>query len=510
MLTLRPYQVETVDAIGAAWARTPRVIVALPTGSGKTEIASHLIDRELAAGGRALVLVERKNLCHQWRRRLLDHGFDHVGVIQARNTVAMYAPAVIGTIQSVRARGVPERISLIVIDESHVWFQGHDAVLAGAGGDVRVLGLTATPLREGLGLRFGAVVVGATIRRLIDEGYLVRPRYFATTPERIDAALSEVAIVAGDFQSGQLSHAMRTKAIMGDVVGTWQRRGEGRQTIAFCVDKQHARDLAGEFVSVGVRADVLLDDTKDDVRAEIFAAFDKRTLRILCSVGVLSIGFDSPVASCAILARPTLSLSLHVQQGGRVLRPYEGKADALILDHAGNNVRHGRLEDFTPPTELSTLDRATDRKRRHDAPLAWVCRECEAVNPLGADICLECGNPRRRASTVVVVDGELGEGVETENTEAQRQAFYQMAHWYGASKEMRNPPGWAFYATRRRFNIPERLARNAVPYGWRDLPRLPPDAAAARWFRADYQRQRIAWIRQQANEGATNDQTAAT
>ena len=140
MLALRPYQIETVDAVGAAWARTPRVIVALPTGSGKTEIASHLIDRELAGGGRALVLVERKNLCHQWRRRLLDHGFDHVGVIQAGNTVAMYAPAVIGTIQSVRAHGVPKRISLIVIDESHIWFQGHDAVLAGAGDDVRVLG----------------------------------------------------------------------------------------------------------------------------------------------------------------------------------------------------------------------------------------------------------------------------------------------------------------------------------------------------------------------------------
>jgi DNA repair protein RadD len=497
MLVLRPYQIETVAAVEAAWTRTQRIIVALPTGSGKTEIASHLIERELTGGGRALVLVERKNLCHQWRRRLLDHGFDHVGVIQAQNTVAMYAPTVIGTIQSVRARGVPERISLIVIDESHVWFQGHDAVLAGAGDDVRVLGLTATPLREGLGLRFGAVVVGATIRRLIDEGFLVRPRYFATTPEKIEEALSEVAIVAGDFQSGGLSRAMRTKTIMGDVVGTWQRLGANRQTIAFCVDKQHARDLAGEFVSVGVRADVLLDDTKDDVRSEIFAAFDKRRIRVLCSVGVLSIGFDSPVASCAILARPTLSLSLHVQQGGRVLRPYKGKDDALILDHAGNTVRHGRLEEFTPPTDLSTVDRSVDRKRRHDSPLAWVCRECDAVNALGADICMECGNPRRRTSTVVVVDGELDDDVPVADSFAARREFYQRAHWYGRSKEMRNPLGWAFYATLRRFKIPERSAHEAVPYGWRDLPPLPPNAEAARWFRADWQRRRIALQRQQ-------------
>ena len=345
-------------------------------------------------------------------------------------------------------------------------------------------------------MRFGAVVVGATIRRLIDEGFLVRPRYFATTPEKIDAALSEVAIVAGDFQSGGLSHAMRSKAIMGDVVGTWQRRGENRQTIAFCVDKQHARDLAGEFVSVGVRADVLLDDTKDDVRAEIFAAFDARRLRVLCSVGVLSIGFDSPVASCAILARPTLSLSS---------RPARRSGVAPLCGQNGCVDSRPRRQHRAPrPVRgFHAARRSVDGRphRRSQAP-----PRCGAGMGLPQ---LRGGQSARRRHLlrvrqspspripVVVVDGELDEDVDrghdyTEARPGELQTFYQYAHWYGKTKEMRNPPGWAWYATQRRFRIPPALAHDAVPYRWRDLPPLPPDAATARWFRADWQRQKIA------------------
>lgn len=494
-LTLRPYQVETVVAVDAAWTQAARLIVALPTGSGKTEIAAHLIERELTGDGRALVLVERKNLCHQWRKRLLDHGFCNVGMIQATNTVAMYAPVVIGTIQSVRARGMPEGISLIVIDESHIWFQGHDKVLDGAG-DVRVVGLTATPLRAGLGLRFDRVIVGATIRELINEGYLVRPRYFAATQEAIERALREVSILAREYKTNELSAAMRNKAILGDVVGTWQKRGENRQTIAFCVDKQHARDLAGEFISRHRGRRSARRDEGRRALPHLCCVRSARELRVLSSVGVLSIGFDSPVASCAILARPTLSLSLHVQQGGRILRPYPGKTDALVLDHAGNTLRHGRLEDFTPPDSLSKVDHDTDYKGRKDTAQAWVCRNCEAINPLGADLCLECDTPRRKHSNVVVLDGELQDlGADYDRAESdpgQMMTFYRMAHWYGNSKRMKNPLGWAYYATQRRFRIPEHQAHVVVRWNWRTLEPMPPDATASRWFRADLQRAIIA------------------
>ncbi len=274
-------------------------------------------------------------------------------------------------------------------------------------GTRRVLGLTATPLRKGLGLRFQVVVVGARIRELIEQGYLVKARYFAPKPEAIEAALEEVSVRAGEFVSGELSEAMRNRTIIGDVVGEWQRRGEDRQTIAFCVDKQHARELIAEFRLAGVAAEVVLDDTEDDERARIFEQFDNRDIRVLATVGVLGVGFDSPIASCAILARPTLSYSLYLQQGGRVLRPHPGKTDALVLDHAGNTGRFGLLEDFDPPRELSTIDKHTDRRSRHASAGTWACKDCEAINAGTTNICTECGTPLRRHSAVIILDGEL-------------------------------------------------------------------------------------------------------
>lgn len=273
-MILRDYQQKMVAAIRERWATSQqRVLGVLPTGGGKTEVAIEIILNGATPRTRALVLVERKVLAHQWKARLRGHGADHVGLLQGDNSIGLSAPVIVATAQSIRSRGIPEDVSLIVIDESHIWHETHDTVLHRAG-SARVLGLTATPLRAGLGLRFDTMVVGATIGSLIEQGYLVRPRYFAPTSQSIERALAGVAIRAGDYAADQLSQAMRAKAIIGDVVGEWQRRGQDRQTIAFCVDKAHAADLAGEFAAAGIAAEVIVDDTKDDERKRIFDAFD--------------------------------------------------------------------------------------------------------------------------------------------------------------------------------------------------------------------------------------------
>lgn len=488
-MILRDYQAEMAAEIRTAWSSgSRRVLGVLPTGGGKTEVAIELVRADARSGSRALVLVERKVLCRQWTKRLRLHGCNHVGILQGENTIALSAPIIVATAQSIRTRGVPEDVSLIVIDESHIWHETHDVVLGAAPG-ARVLGLTATPLREGLGLRFDRMVVGATIRELIAGNYLVRPRYFAPTGDAIEEALKQVSIRAGDYATEQLSQAMRSKSIIGDVVGTWRRRGEDRQTIAFAVDKAHAAQLCGEFVATGVAAEVVIDDTGDGERDRIFAAFDAKTTRVVVSVGVLAIGFDSPAASCAILARPTMSTSLHIQQGGRVLRPCEGKTDALILDHAANTMRHGLLEDFIPPADLSMVDARTDKRSRRELPEAWVCKRCDAINALGTDICADCGEPKRRHTTAVILDGELvevdvvdGLALPGPTPEAVRD-FYLMCRWHSEAHALKD--GWGFYATKRRFGFDDDDAKRWIAWSWRDMDPQTPDAATARWFTAD-------------------------
>lgn len=499
-MKLREYQQQMAQAIRTAWAAgTRRVLGVLPTGGGKTEVAIELVRERVAPTCRVLVVTERKVLAHQWRDRLHRHGLGHVGIVQGDNTIGLSAPVLVATVQSLRTRGMPEGVGLIVLDESHLWHVAHDEALANYP-QALVLGLSATPLREGLGLRFDTVVVGATIGELIAQGYLVRPRYFAPKSGDIEQALRDVSIRAGDYAQGELSVAMRGKAIIGDVVGEWQRRASQRQTIAFCVDKMHAHELAGQFTAVGVEARVVLDDTTDDERADIFAAFDRRDVRVLCSVGVLAIGFDSPVASCAILARPTCSLSLYVQQGGRVLRPFEGKADALVLDHAGNVLKHGLLEDFVPPEDLSHVDKRTDKKTRHERAEVWVCRHCEAVNPREDrnDVCTECGEPRVRRTEVVVLDGvlrevELRPGDELPGpTREDVRSFYLQALWHGRAKNMHKAEAFAYFATLRWLHATPEQGQALIPWSWRMLEPLVPTDATARWLHADWQRSVIA------------------
>lgn len=497
-MKLRHYQSALVEQIEKAWDRgINRVLGVLPTGGGKTEVAIEAIDRRVKSGTRVLVVTERKTLCAQWCDRLRRHGHEYVGVIQAENTIALPAPIIVATVQSIRSRGVPEDVSLVVIDESHLWHEAHDDTLNKLG-DVKVLGLTATPLRMGLGKIFETVIIGATVRSLIEHGHLVRPRYFAPRMGEIEQALAAVSMQAGDFAIAELSKAMRGKAILGDVVGEWKKRGEDRQTLAFCVDKAHALDLAAQFNHAGVMAAVILDDTSDEDRARLLAAFETGHVRILCSVGVISIGFDSPVASCAILARPTRSLSLYIQQSGRVLRPFPCKSDALILDHAGNTLTHGKLEDFVPPSDLNAVNRRTDKKPRKEKALMWVCKCCQAVNDASANCCNNCGEPHVKRTALVVVDGSLKE-LELQDdapppgpTCDDVRRFHAMARWQARSKGMKL--GWAFHATARRFKVSEDLAREILPHQAHATFEMPDDEAA-RWFRSDLQRLVIARLR---------------
>ncbi|CAG9264418.1 putative DNA/RNA helicase, superfamily II [Paraburkholderia unamae] len=493
-MKLREYQSRMIAEIQQAWAAgASRVLGVLPTGAGKTEVAIALALEAMQQENRVLVVTERKTLAHQWEQRFVRHGVDDIGLIQADNTCRTYARGVVGTIQSLASRGVPEGLGLIVIDEAHIEHKAHRKLLAD-NPQAYVLGLSATPLRNGLGLTYSHMVVGATIRDLTDAGFLVPARTLAPGSDGLTAALEQVSISAGDYAGGELSALMRNRAIVGDVVSTWQVRAENRQTIAFCVDKEHARTLAQEFAEAGIAAAWVLDETPDEERSDLFARFDSREIRVLCSVGVLAIGFDAPIAACAVLARPTLSLSLHVQQGGRVLRPFPGKADALILDHACNTLRHGLLEDFVPPGNLSMIDATADRKKRRDSLQAWVCPNCEAVNSAGADICDECGQPRYRRTHAVVLEGELREVPEIDGeplpgpTPQEIQDFYLMARWHAEHKGFKNPSGWAWHKAIERYRLdPERtdVIRHLLPWCLRDETPIAPDDAAARWLRAD-------------------------
>ena len=85
--------------------------------------------------------------------------------------------------------------------------------------------------------------------------------------------------------------------------------------------------------------------TPIEERERILANLAVGTVEVVCNAMVLTEGWDAPSVSCVVLARPTRHHGLFRQMIGRVLRPYPGKVDALVLDHAGAVFEHGFAEE---------------------------------------------------------------------------------------------------------------------------------------------------------------------
>ncbi len=166
-------------------------------------------------------------------------------------------------------------------------------------------------------------------------------------------------------------------------------------------------------------------------------------------------GWDQPSVKCAILARPTKSTGLYLQQAGRILRPYLGQ-QAIILDHAGCAMEHGLPQD----DREFTLEgkKAKGKEEKGDVPLK-VCPNCHAVLQIAISVCPTCGHtfaPAREDPEEV--SGSL---VEVPSNLLQRQI--QDYHRFLQAAEKRGyKPGWAYYQFRERYGCnPPRVIREA-------------------------------------------------
>ncbi|EIC23283.1 DEAD/DEAH box helicase family protein [Thiorhodovibrio frisius] len=451
-----------------------RQLCGLATGGGKTVVASHAIHSAAQKGRTSLFIVDRIELVGQAARTLTEIGLQ-VGVLQGDNTrLHPDDECIVASIQTIRAREAPPA-GFVVIDEAHILHRAHVDLMR-RWDRVPFIGLSATPLRPDLGQHFSNLVRGPTVAWLTENGFLTPVKAYCPMQEKIDAALESVKVRAGDFVESELSEAFRRKELVGDVISEWKARASDRPTLVFAVDIAHSKAIIGDFLDEGIAAQHLDAYTKPEERRDIIARFKAGEIRVLSSVNVLGIGFDYPGASCGILARPTLSEALHMQQLGRVIRTAPGKQDAIILDHAGNTIRFGLPEHFVIP-DLGQGEHQSAKTKRKQKTMA-TCKSCHAVIEPGSETCPHCGIDRPlRSADVVYIDGRLGEyGKPTTGTEdqADRRSWYQAFLWEAESRGIKR--GWAFFAFQAKFN-----AKPA--WSWQNLPPLEPTWEQSRWIR---------------------------
>ena len=368
MLGLRSYQRDALVRVREAYkAGKRRVIVSLPTGTGKTVVFAHF-PSVLKMKKRLLVLAHREELLQQAhdKFRAIDPELK-VEIEQAGARASADAKVVVASVATLARGGTrlaqlpPDDFSIIVVDEAHHAVApsyrrifDHFGLLDPGTGRYLV-GFTATPRRgdnHGLGEVFEEVCYARDLREMIAEGYLSRIRGWRVDT---DLSLDGVKVQHGDFVESQLARVVNTPARNNLLVTAYRELADGRRAIVFCVDVAHAQNVHRAFSQAGIRSAAVWGELPKDERRATLAAFSSGEIDVVTNCNLLTEGFDEPRVDCVMMARPTRSKLLYAQMVGRGTRRHPDKADLMVIDVADNSRMHqlpGLHSLFNLPTNI--------------------------------------------------------------------------------------------------------------------------------------------------------------
>ena len=498
--TPRPYQIQAIADLRASVAgghRSPVLVMA--TGGGKTIVAAHLIQGAVSKGRKVLFLAPRRELIFQTAEKLTALGIPH-GIMMAGERPSMMPDVQVASVPTLyhrffkSAEGLIPRdlppADLIVIDEIHASMSAMTRAILDAYPKAVRIGLTATPARSdgrGLGEICDDMVLGPSVADLTAMGMLASLRYFGADK----ADLSKVRIQAGDYHQGDLGEAMNKPKLVGDVVQNWLRLCPDRLTVVFAVNRAHAKALQEEFDRAGVSAGYIDGETAKDERHEIFAAMESGAMRVLCSVEVVSMGWDMPQASCGIVARPTKSIARYLQMIGRIMRIHPGKQDAWVIDHSGVVDELGFADD-PQPWSLDGKEKIQDRKAKEKTePKPIECHQCHTVfRP--QKLCPGCGHDvgGLASKAIAAHEAELAEiDRKTRKSLAKTYTMEDKQRWWSGivymARDRGKSHGWMLAQYRSRFGV--------WPKGLTNKP-MPPSLEITSWEHS----QRIKWAKSNA------------
>ncbi len=393
MQALRPYQEECLGRVRDAYrGGLRRVLVSLPTGTGKTVVFASF-PRFFAMKRRMLVLAHREELLEQAKQRLAEAAPEmSVAIERASLRASRDARIVVASVPTL-GRAASRRLAaldpddfyLIVVDEAHhavadTYRRILDHFRLFDAGTPRLLvGFTATPRRgdgRALGEVFQEIVYARGLPEMIRDGWLCAVRGWRVTTA-VD--LDDVPVRHGDFVESRLAAVVNVAERNAAVLRAYQQLATGRRAIVFCADVAHARAMADTFQSGGVATRAVWGAMPPDERRSALAALKSGAASVLTNCNVLTEGFDEPRVDCVLMARPTRSRLLYAQMIGRGTRLHAEKSDLVVIDVVDNSREHtltGLHTLFDLPEHLDLRGRdvllASDRVREIARRTPWV------------------------------------------------------------------------------------------------------------------------------------------
>lgn len=391
MFELRDYQIQLLDLLRQSIGKGhKRILAQAPTGAGKTVIMGELCRSAVSKGKRVFIGVHRDTLVTQTCDKLSSFSVPW-GIVQGSVPPNRDAPVQVGMLQSIdnvkHCWFKEQQFDIYLWDEAHLscWFRSAQNYIFEYHPTSIHIGVTATPNRtsprEGMADVFQDLVWSVTPADLQSRGYLAPMKYYSLS--KID--FSKVRTFEGEFNTKDLKVACDRPELIQLAVSEWEDKGQGKPTLAFCVSIEHAEHMRDAFRAAGYRSEAIHSKITHSDK-ELIERFKAGEIDVLTSVGKIDVGFDAPNAVCAILARPTQSEALYMQQLGRVMRVCEGKEYGIVLDLAGNCLRMDLLPEEVVSYSLSSgTDRPKAKVSRKECP------SCHSLIPNFAQECPECG-----------------------------------------------------------------------------------------------------------------------
>lgn len=457
MLELREHQQGVIDALRQGFKEGHRTqLLYAPTGFGKTEVAIYLMEATRKKDNRSAMILDRIVLVDQTSQRLEKYDINH-GVHQADHWKYNTSELIqICSSQTLERRQDFPKMDVLIIDECHITRKQINELIKN-NPRLKVIGLTATPFTKGLGTLYSNVVCGSTTQSLVINKWLAPLKVYIA--KEID--MKGAKKIAGEWSPDVVTE--RSMRITGDIVQEWIKKthevfGRPRKTIVFCAGVAHGQDLVKQFAEKGYNFVSISYKETSEFKKEVIEDFSKPDTEIhgLIATDILTRGFDVPDVMIGVSARPfSKSLSSHIQQMGRVMRPYQDKEFALWLDHSGNYIRFRNEWEEVYQEGVKDLDESkvehahkepTEREKKEAK-----CPSCSALWEQGSEECYSCGYVRKKKQFGSLA-GEMHElGMNGRDDVRHRQQFFSELLYVAKNKNY--SPNWASHKYREKYGV---------------------------------------------------------
>lgn len=398
-MKLRDYQREAIEGLWECWKASPRSIplIVLPTGAGKSLVIASIIQRISKKYPRArfIIATHTAKIVIQNAQELqsLLKVLEPIGIYSASLKAKTIKRVTFGNVQSMYKKGREFDASFLIIDECHLTSEKDSSMyqqlitgLRIRNPDIKILGLTATPMRMDQGSlvsessTFNEIAYEVPIWRLIEEGYLAP--LISVAKKEVD--LSSVHMSGHDYNQHELELAFNQDYLIEtqckEIIESAKDR---KHLLIFCTGIEHAKKVSEKLTALGLPTDYVTGEMPYYERTLKLDKFSQGNIRGLCNVDVLTTGYNFKPIDSVVLLRATRSVALYVQCVGRGTRTAPGKNNCLVLDFGGNIDRHG-------PIDLIQIKAQKSPKAEVGVAPSKKCPMCGCVVAIKTRICPAC------------------------------------------------------------------------------------------------------------------------